>query len=80
MLDTICMLRSARLQAHGLTVTQLAFSPDGQHLLSASRDRTFALWARCTNAQPGKSSPVLDQSDLIHCFGVCLGPGTDLSD
>ncbi|KAK9846096.1 hypothetical protein WJX84_012082, partial [Apatococcus fuscideae] len=48
------------LEAHGLTVTQLAFSPDGQHLLSASRDRTFALWARCTNAQPGDA-----QYDLL---------------
>ncbi|KAK9833360.1 hypothetical protein WJX84_009953 [Apatococcus fuscideae] len=42
------------LEAHALTVTQLAFSPDGQHLLSASRDRTFALWARQSNPPPGE--------------------------
>ena len=34
----------ARLEAHALTVTQLAFSPRGSMLLSGSRDRSFAVW------------------------------------
>ena len=34
------------LEAHSLTVTQMAFSSTGQHLLTVSRDRTLALWER----------------------------------
>ena len=36
------------LEAHSLTVTQMAFSSTGQHLLTVSRDRTFAVWERQT--------------------------------
>eukprot|EP00899_Mesostigma_viride_P027213 jgi/Mesvir1/7677/Mv11647-RA.1 len=43
----------AQLRAHALTVTQMAFSPDDRYLLTASRDRTFALFARGAAAQPG---------------------------
>lgn len=42
----------APLEAHSLTVTQMAFSPDGRHLLTVSRDRTFALFARRPDASP----------------------------
>ena len=34
------------LEAHSLTVTQMAFSSTGQHLLTVSRDRTLAVWER----------------------------------
>lgn len=44
--DTSNWTALASLTAHNLTVTQLQFSPDGNSLLSVSRDRTFALYTR----------------------------------
>ena len=32
------------LEAHSLTVTHMAFSSTGQHLLTVSRDRTIGVW------------------------------------
>ncbi|CAK9440981.1 uncharacterized protein LODBEIA_P48500 [Lodderomyces beijingensis] len=32
------------LAGHNLTISSLAFSPDGRYLLSVSRDRQFSLW------------------------------------
>ncbi len=54
--DTASWAPAGRLAAHGLTVTQLAFSADGRHLASASRDRSFAVFAEAT---PGAAGEVM---------------------
>ena len=36
-----------QLNAHNLTVTQMSFSPDGQRLVSVSRDRSWAVHEKC---------------------------------
>ncbi|EAA03956.4 AGAP006889-PA [Anopheles gambiae str. PEST] len=48
--DTASWRVVQQLTAHQLTVTQLAFAPDGQHLLSVSRDRTFSVFRRVSSA------------------------------
>lgn len=47
------------LEAHSLTVTQMAFSSTGQHLLTVARDRTFAVWERQTAGEIS-NPPCLD--------------------
>ena len=41
--DTADWSLIGKLEAHALTVSQMAFSPDGQKLLSVSRDRNWAV-------------------------------------
>lgn len=44
-----------QLEAHTLTVTQLAFTHDGSCLISVSRDRSIALWRRSDGGQPSSA-------------------------
>ncbi len=53
--DTATWAPAGRLAAHGLTVTQLAFSADGRYIASASRDRSFAVFAE---AAPGAAGEI----------------------
>lgn len=45
-----------RLAGHTLTVTQMAFSPDGQKLVSVSRDRTWAVHEKRTSDNDDEGS------------------------
>ena len=53
--DTSTWAALGCLTAHSLTVTQLQFSPDGQWLLSVSRDRTVAVYQRGTGGLLARS-------------------------
>lgn len=55
-----------KLAAHQLTITQLAFAPDNSSLLSASRDRRWALFTTTTAEQEFKLIAQPDKSNGIH--------------
>lgn len=59
--DTATWTACAALKAHTLTVTQLAFSPNGLFLASASRDRSVAIFKHeqldSTNGAAGSAAP-----------------------
>ena len=44
--DVLSWKQVGVLSYHALTVTQLAFSHDGNNLLAVSRDRCWSLWKR----------------------------------
>jgi len=51
------------LRGHSNWVLSVAYSPDGKHIVSASRDKTVKIWDSTT----GKEVSVL----LCHCPIVC---------
>ena len=67
--DTATWAPAGRLPAHGLTVTQLAFSADGRYLASASRDRGFAVFAE---QPPGSAGEIDGSASDRMCTGDVL--------
>ncbi|XP_049859581.1 elongator complex protein 2 isoform X1 [Schistocerca gregaria] len=55
-----------KLTFHQLTVTQLAFSPDGVYLLSVSRDRRWGLFQRTANSERYELVVGSDKKSGIH--------------
>ena len=64
--DLDSQTQMGRLNAHTLTVTQMAFSPDGQRLVSVSRDRTWAVHEKC-------QAP--DDKNLVTLHTIAKGNG-----
>src|SRR5262249_42170251 len=56
------------LEGHGLLITQVAFSPGGKLLASASLDQTVKLW----NTMTGKEERTLHEEASV--FGVAISP------
>lgn len=67
LIDLHSYLRQARCQGHRLEVTSLAFTPDGQGLLSASADRTARLWDVPTGRQRAAWSWELGPLHSVAC-------------
>ncbi|CAG9585868.1 unnamed protein product [Danaus chrysippus] len=55
-----------KLVSHTLTVTQLAFSPDSQYLLSVSRDRKWTLYRREEGSNSFTIAAHTDKTNGIH--------------
>ncbi|XP_076828071.1 telomerase protein component 1 isoform X2 [Brachyhypopomus gauderio] len=53
------------LRGHSEGVTCLAFSPNGEHLLSGGKDQTLMVWKV-------RSSPPTRSLSLSHCHGDCI--------
>nr|XP_011412948.2 elongator complex protein 2 [Crassostrea gigas] len=58
--DTVDWTQLCSLHSHTLTVTQMAFSHNGNFLLSVSRDRTWAVYRKKTADQP-ESDPLFSK-------------------
>lgn len=67
--DTTSWKEVGQLQGHTLTVTQIEFSPDGQFLLSVSRDRTWVLHKISGDVDSGFSTLLYAKSDKKTCHG-----------
>jgi len=70
---------AAKLKAHTLTATALEYSPDGGYLLSASRDRSFALFRRNKEGAEGPEPYALvirrQKAHERIVWGVSWAPG-----
>ncbi|CAK1552679.1 unnamed protein product [Leptosia nina] len=64
--DTKTWQQIHKLVSHQLTVTQLAFSPDSQHLLSVSRDRRWTLFKRDENSNKFEVAACTDKTNGVH--------------
>ncbi|XP_060810838.1 elongator complex protein 2 [Amyelois transitella] len=64
--DTSNWQQIQKLISHQLTVTQLAFSPDGEHLLSVSRDRKWTLHRRVQGSKSFETVAFTDKSNGVH--------------
>nr|XP_054767769.1 elongator complex protein 2-like [Lytechinus pictus] len=65
--DTSSWQQKVQLMAHSLTVTQLAFSPDGHFLLGVSRDRTWSLFEEVRNEDlPYRLIAHTDKKTSVH--------------
>lgn len=64
--DTKTWKQIDRLVAHKLTITQMKFSPCDQFLLSVSRDRRFAVFAKEDMTEKYTLQAVSDQKNGVH--------------
>ncbi|XP_063239821.1 elongator complex protein 2 [Bacillus rossius redtenbacheri] len=64
--DTDSWQCTDRLESHQLTVTQLAFSPDGDHLLAVSRDRRWSLFRRQPPGDRYRLQAATDKQTCLH--------------
>lgn len=58
--NTMTWKQFQKLKSHQLTVTQLKFSPNNQHLLSVSRDRRWSLFENQLTGNTSATDPVCD--------------------
>ncbi|XP_050345010.1 elongator complex protein 2 [Nymphalis io] len=64
--DTSTWHQIQKLESHNLTVTQLAFSPDGQRLLSVSRDRRWTVFQRKQDSNLFEIAASTDKTNGVH--------------
>ncbi|XP_072041091.1 elongator complex protein 2-like [Amphiura filiformis] len=64
--DTEKWHQVCQLAAHSLTVTQMAFSHSGHHLLSVSRDRTWAIFHQPSSEAPFQLIAKTDKKTSVH--------------
>ncbi|KAF8871046.1 hypothetical protein BD779DRAFT_1577803 [Infundibulicybe gibba] len=46
--DAITCVEIALLQGHGNAIMSIAYSPDNEHIVSGSKDRSVRVWNKCS--------------------------------
>ncbi|CAB3252069.1 unnamed protein product [Arctia plantaginis] len=64
--ETKTWQQTQKLISHQLTITQLAFSPDSQRLLSVSRDRRWTLYQRAQDSNSFEIVSATDKTNGVH--------------